>query len=390
MTNDSQAEWGLKQLPLPVKLVLTVFLLSVGLGYFWGMAQIHFKHAEPGQPMPGVKELVAHFSGVPWPTVPKPEAPAAKPAEEVKLDKDAKPAGEMVMAVKIRSLINERCAWCHSPDGEKDDAPMHNWEALAEYLKKESSHPVNKMHSAVSGPGVKWSAKDMARAFTDQALDWDDIKGDPKAVEGRKLEKLAMLEWLETGSDKESYDKDSYVLSNEKAFTGLTKTFATEAPKPAGDQPKKAVANVKDPWKEAKQKQLSVESLTQSTHAHLLSFSVLWAFSGLIFAFTSYSKSLRCLIAPTVLVAQVADIACWWLARLEGVGPYFAMAIMVTGGIVGLGLSLQIVLSLLNMYDGRGKLVIVVLMIGGLLTFGVVGLKVVKPQLDSEKELLQQ
>ena len=35
----------LRDLPLPAKLVLTVFLMSVGLGYMWGMAQMHFKHA---------------------------------------------------------------------------------------------------------------------------------------------------------------------------------------------------------------------------------------------------------------------------------------------------------------------------------------------------------
>ena len=45
------------------------------------------------------------------------------------------------------------------------------------------------------------------------------------------------------------------------------------------------------------------------------------------------------LIAPLPLLAQVADISCWWLARLEGpIGEQFAQAILVTGGIVGLSL----------------------------------------------------
>jgi hypothetical protein len=62
----------LRDLPLPAKLVVSTFLISVGLGYLWAMAQIHFKHASPGRPMPGIEDLVARFSGKPWPPEPKP------------------------------------------------------------------------------------------------------------------------------------------------------------------------------------------------------------------------------------------------------------------------------------------------------------------------------
>ena len=75
--------FSLRQLPFPAKLVVTVFLLSVGLGYMWAMAQLHFKHASPGEPMPGVPDVVAHFSGVPWPLEAKPEpAPEPKPEDK--------------------------------------------------------------------------------------------------------------------------------------------------------------------------------------------------------------------------------------------------------------------------------------------------------------------
>jgi cytochrome c553 len=61
------------------------------------------------------------------------------------------------------------------------------------------------------------------------------------------------------------------------------------------------------------------------------------------------------------------------------------MAIMVTGGIVGVGLLTQIVLSLFSLYGPKGKIVILVV---GLLALGVSGLvyvKVIKPYLDDEK-----
>jgi hypothetical protein len=108
-------------------------------------------------------------------------------------------------------------------------------------------------------------------------------------------------------------------------------------------------------------RQMSVERLTESTHLHALSFAVLFTLTGLVFALSSYPVWIRCFLAPLVLLVQVVDVSCWWLARLDGIGPYFALAIMGTGAIVGTGLMLQIVLSLFNMYRWPGKVVLLLL-----------------------------
>jgi hypothetical protein len=112
------------------------------------------------------------------------------------------------------------------------------------------------------------------------------------------------------------------------------------------------------------QEPMNLTRLTQSTHAHLLSFAVLFSLTGLAFAFTSYATSVRCVIAPLALVAIVADVGMWWLARLsDGYGVYVAMAVVFTGGLAGLGAAAQIVLSLWNMYGPKGKLVILLLFV---------------------------
>ena len=49
--------------------------------------------------------------------------------------------------------------------------------------------------------------------------------------------------------------------------------------------------------------------------------------------FRKWSKSGDRLIVSAF--EQVADVLCWWLARLPDVGPYFAVAILGTGAIVG-------------------------------------------------------
>src|SRR3954468_24881244 len=83
MLTPSGSRPTLRDLPLAAKLVVTTFLISVGLGYLWAMAQIHFKHASPGNPMPSVADLVARFSGVPWPLEPRPEPEPADKKDDL-------------------------------------------------------------------------------------------------------------------------------------------------------------------------------------------------------------------------------------------------------------------------------------------------------------------
>src|SRR5712692_10027031 len=46
----------LQNLPLAARVVLSAFLVSVGLGYFSALVQLHFVHASPGQLLPGAEE----------------------------------------------------------------------------------------------------------------------------------------------------------------------------------------------------------------------------------------------------------------------------------------------------------------------------------------------
>src|ERR1700752_4089113 len=53
----------LRDLPLAARIVLAAFLLSVGLGYFSAMVQLHFQHASKGELMPTADDVVRHFHG---------------------------------------------------------------------------------------------------------------------------------------------------------------------------------------------------------------------------------------------------------------------------------------------------------------------------------------
>jgi hypothetical protein len=110
---------------------------------------------------------------------------------------------------------------------------------------------------------------------------------------------------------------------------------------------------------------MPLEKLAQTTHAHLLSFAVLFGLTGLIFAFSGYPRLVRAVIGPLPLAAQVIEIACWWLPRMPV--PFageIADAIPHIGMVVGIGVALQILGGLFGMYRWKGQVVLLLLMLG--------------------------
>jgi len=381
------SRFTLRDLPLPAKVVLTVFLLTVGLGYLSAMVQLHFKHASKGNVMPSVSDVVENFSGQrpPWE---KEEAPAeAKPV--VNTDR------KMVAGARIKTIINDRCARCHGPDGEKDDIPMDTFAGIKKLL--DSPPRSGKMLKVISKDNEEnFTKNNMVQAFTrksadvinGQEVEWKELiklRPEKELRLERETERKVLIAWLEAGAIEEAYNEDAFPLPPELRKDDLVlmkDAYRIQAQELSAEEKAAALSKRKSP----KDRQLSVESLTQSTHAHLLSFALLWMSTGLIFAFTSYPLAVRLAIAPIVLIAQVADVLCWWLARLPDAGPYFAVVIVGTGAVVGLGLFLQILLSLFNMYTSKGRMVLAFL---GLFAFAAVGgvfIKYIDPALTAEKQ----
>ena len=68
----------------------------------------------------------------------------------------------------------------------------------------------------------------------------------------------------------------------------------------------------------------------------------------------------------------------------EPLGPLFASAIPVLGGLVALGLLSQILFSLWDMFEISGRKFIITLLIIGAIFGGIIGVKVVLPFLKEE------
>lgn len=363
------ARTTLRQWPLAAKLVVTVFLLSVGLGYGSAMVQLHFQHASKGSPLPGPADVVAKFSGLDYddwkagvPVDIPPPAPAA--VQPVKAPPAAaRPAGEPPQ-VRIKTIINTRCCCCHGPGGKQAKSPLNEYLKISEHLEVTKDDPVSLMETLLTAPETEAfsSSGSMAAAFTTKSPTWPvdtATTPEPELRKEREGERQALIAWVKT-EDKargKAYENDAFTLPP----AGLAWTIPDKFRAGANAGPAGAVepaASAPNPHRVARGKQMSLDALTQSTHVHALGFSMLYALTGLAFAFSTYPGWLRDTLAPLVLAAQVVDLSCWWLARLPNYGPYFALAILGTGGVVGLGLGLQIVLTVFDLYGAKGKLVL--------------------------------
>jgi hypothetical protein len=81
-----------------------------------------------------------------------------------------------------------------------------------------------------------------------------------------------------------------------------------------------------------------MKALALTTHVHLLGFSVLFAMTGFLFSLTEFPWAMRLFFVPFTLAAQLVEIACWWLAKVDVV---YAKMIFYLGPLVGLGLVVQ-------------------------------------------------
>jgi hypothetical protein len=249
----------------------------------------------------------------------------------------------------------------------------------------------------------------MARAFTDKSAEWKSVirkRPEAEVRAERDGEREALSAWAKSGAPRTDYDADRFVRPAALADMPITQDFLTDdgAVKvralftercsrchcPDGDDHKAAkfplvkYEQIK-PYAKVDTGAMSLPSLAQSTHTHLLSFAMLFCWTGVIFGLTSYPGWLRVPLAPLVLVAQMGEIACWWLGRIEGpFGVLCAQLVLVMGGLVGMGLAVQIVLGLFDLFGSRGKATIVLLLLIAGIGAGILKQHVIDPQLQRE------
>jgi hypothetical protein len=363
----------LSDLPFAARLTLAAFLISVGVGYFSALVQLHVQQAKGGQLLPGTDEVIAAYHG----------QDGVSTLERLIMADEHKPfnaTGSMRKAFTERAMgwkkdIPERKREIDKlPDEEKE-------KRLAE-IEKRWLEQHKGLKLPTGGNRVRTAAELELR-------------------EERAGEAATVVAWVRGGPDKQSLDKQSYEdddFSLPESLKGMriSEQFILDDAEPEDSKPRRVMIKsiisqrcvrchkegVSDPAAAApldnferleayghpeSERGMPLMKLAQSTHVHLLGFSMLYGLTGLIFACSSWPGILRFLIAPLPLVAQLVDISFWWLARLQDPwGSEFAKGIRYTGMVVAAGLGLQIILSLFSLFGWFGRFVLVLLMAAAL------------------------
>jgi hypothetical protein len=337
----------LRDLSLPPRLVIAALLVSVGVGYFSALVNLHFEHAPAGKLLPGAEETAAIYHG----------HPGMSQLERLVATDESKPfSGSGTMR---QAFTSESAGWRGAINARKREKGLTRPEAEAQ-LRTE-----------------------------------------------RDGEVLALVDWIRNGARKETFEGNNHPLPASLSQHPLTAEFVER--KADGTATVRVGALFAErctrchnahasgagarfalqTWDEVHDycepetgpTGMSLRKLAQTTHTHLLGLAVVYGLTGLVFAFTSYPGWVRGLIGPLPLVAQLADIGCWWLARLD---PAFGPAIMVLGAVVATGVGLQIVLGLLNLFGRREQVVLILLFVAACLGAFVLKEQVVDPYLARE------
>jgi hypothetical protein len=334
----------LRDLPLAARLTLAVFLISVGIGYVSALVQLHFQHASPGQLLPTTDDAVRVFFGQ---TGDRPKS-------------------------KIEQLLPELDQGSFNGSGQMTSAFTKRSEDLKKAISDRAKTLAKKTKANAKDPAILEAAETEVR-------------------QERDTERLSILAWIQAGASEKEYNDDAFPLPGELANRPMTSNYlVSEEDKvvephtakiktllqdrcvrchaPEGEDaqaiqfPLDSYAHLKPYITVQTSSGMSLTKLAQTTHVHLLGFSMLYGLTGLILAFSSYPRILRIVLCPLPLLAQVVDISFWWLARLpEPHGPMFARAIVISGAVVAVGLLLHIVLGLFNLFSKKTWLVLILL-----------------------------
>jgi len=361
-----QNSFTLRCLPGPARLVLTIFLIAVGLGYLAALVQLHVQDSRSVTPLPTVADVILKYTGKQW--------------------LDTAPPPPISQLEKLIMGPIEGAPW----NGTGSMAPAFFHKDGAGFKREyEQADPETQKRLMAERNGEREALRLWIRTPDEQrraAYEADRFIPPPQAAPShitpdyRHLDGAIKVKSIlddrcarchAAGAEQENYPLETY----EQIAKYLVVPPSIEVP-PGGGWV--AVATP-----------ISIEKLAQSTHAHLLSFALLFSVTGLLLALTDYPPLVRYIFAPWVLLAFLADITLWWLARLSDLyGPYFAMMIPLTGAVAALGLTLQILLTLFHLYGPKGKVVlgVVILLLAGVAV--LVYAQQIRPALQAKRERL--
>jgi hypothetical protein len=91
----------------------------------------------------------------------------------------------------------------------------------------------------------------------------------------------------------------------------------------------------------------SLDQLARVSHVHLFGISIIFLLTGMIFSLSEITSAVKLPILVMPYVAIWMDIGSWWITKYQ---PFFAYIVIIWGGLMGLALAAQILISLWEMW----------------------------------------
>lgn len=151
-------------------------------------------------------------------------------------------------------------------------------------------------------------------------------------------DKQEILRWLQDGGSADGFTKVQPIFEK----------ICVKCHDPATGMPIPALTSFEDVRKVAEvDTGLSFLQLARVSHVHLFGMSIIFLLTGAIFAFATIPAKLRMLIIVVPYLSIWADIGSWWITKYQ---PGFAYVVLFGGGLMGVALAAQILISLWEMW----------------------------------------
>lgn len=241
----------LARLSLPAKLLVTLLVLILGVGYLFGAANILLKHeSADGEPGVTIDDLRAHFHGM---------TRTFKPEDKV----------------TVHSLMLKEVG----PRG-----------GMRDYLEQGGEPAVRAL--------IKW----LENGALEKEFDQPGLAepGDPSA---RDVIKSQCVECHNAdGGDMEDLPYAATADSDPEF------KLVAEASEPEITREEQGMQTVEI-------KPISIPRLVQVTHVHILSIPVFTFLVGVLFLMTGLPQFVKLVLTPLPMLAIILDIGSWWAAR---------------------------------------------------------------------------
>ncbi|MGD0960306.1 MAG: hypothetical protein ABSB19_10915 [Methylomonas sp.] len=153
-----------------------------------------------------------------------------------------------------------------------------------------------------------------------------------------KSDKEVILRWLQNGADEAGYKKDIAPILNRDCVHCHTPTINPGLPDLNSYQ---GVSEV------TRSGGASIPALIKVSHIHLFGIAFILYFIGKIFLLCDMNIYVKRVAVVIPFAAMLMDVLSWFITRLFS---GFAYVVVVSGALMGLSMSVQILLSIYQMW----------------------------------------